>query len=166
MAHRMSRLKKTIVVVSIAALSLGGAGVAFAYWTSTGSGTGEATTGDPATFVVAGQASEDPPLTPGGPSQTVPFTVTNPGPGTLFFGSATVIIADENGAPWEPFGECLAADYTATITTQPASGQLAAEDAVGGVVTVTMANTLVSQDDCQGQTVPLYFTASSVIPPG
>ena len=166
MAKGMSRLKKTIVVASVAALSLGGAGVAFAYWTSTGSGVGAAATGDAAEFVVTGLTPTDAAVTPGGPSQHVPFTVTNPGPGTLYFGAATVAIADANGDPWVPTGACLAADCTATITAQPAAGELAAATTrAGGVVTVTMANTGISQDDCKGQAVPLYFQADPVLVP-
>ncbi len=161
MAQRMSRLKKIIVIAAVGALSLGGAGVAFAYWTSTGTGTGGASTAQAVQFTIL---AEDPvgTLAPGSAGQTVAFTVTNPGPGTLYFSFATVTIADADGVPWVPPTGCLLADYTATITTQPTTGQLAAAaTASGGVVTVTLANTSVNQDACKGQDVPLYFTASS-----
>ena len=85
MAPRILRFKKTIIVASIAALSLVGAGAAFAYWTSTGTGDGEAQTGTQAGNLHGqcrrcGRRSTG----TGRPAgQTVSFTVTNSGPEPL-----------------------------------------------------------------------------------
>ncbi len=84
MARTISRRNRNIVAISIAAaLTLTGEGVAFAYWSSTGVGTGAATTGESVEFAI----TSDPLLTtgeitPDGPGQTVHFEVTNPGEGT------------------------------------------------------------------------------------
>jgi hypothetical protein len=59
-----------------------------------------------------------------------------------------------------PSGGCDIADYTASVTTQPVDGEIQAADSVNGQATVTLANTAVNQDACQGQAIPLYFTAS------
>ncbi|MGS0688007.1 hypothetical protein ACVBEQ_23095 [Nakamurella sp. GG22] len=153
-------MKKTIVIASVAALTIGGAGVAFAYWTSTGTGVGEAQTGQEAVFTITSEDAVGE-ISPGSPGQTIDFTVTNPGPGTLLFSSVTVRLATANGIQWVPTGACNFDDYTATISDAPDPIQLAAAAFVVGEATVTLANTAVSQDDCQGQTVPLYFEASS-----
>ncbi len=166
MAQQMSRLKKTVIILSVAALSEIGAGIAFAYWTSTGTGVGEATTGEAALFLIAVDASEDPPLAPGGPGQTIAFTVTNSGSGTQLLSQVTVRAGLENGDPWVPEGDCLAMDYQVSISSLDAVGQVGPAGIVDGEVTVLMLNTDQNQDDCRGQVVPLYFTASSEMPAG
>lgn len=150
--------KERIAVIFAAVLAIAGVGVAFAYWTSTGTGTGSATTGESVAFTIASDPAVGT-LAPGSGGQTVDFTVTNPGEGTQNLTAVTVALATADGTPWEPTGDCLAADYTATITDAPA-GQIPAGGSLGGTATVTLTNTTANQDDCQGQVVPLYFTAS------
>jgi hypothetical protein len=151
--------KRVIVVGVIALLTLAGAGAAFAYWTSTGTGVGEATTGEDVAFEITSAAPVGT-LSPGSAGQTVEFTVTNPGEGTQYLTGVTVTIAGPAGTPWVPPTGCLIADYTATVTTAPTYGSIASGDAVTGTATVTLANTGVDQDACQGVDVPLYFAAS------
>jgi len=140
-------------------LSLAGGGVAFAYWTSSGSGTGSATTGvSVALTITAGTPVGV--ISPGGAGQTVQFTVTNPGPGVQSLAAVTVAIATAPGVPWVPPTGCLLADYTAAITTAPVPGEIAVNGTKTGTATVTLANTGVNQNACQGATVPLYFTAT------
>ena len=159
MENTQNRGKKRTAVILAAALTLTGAGIAFAYWTSTGTGTGTATTGDSVAFEITSEPGVGE-LAPGSAGQTVDFTVTNPGEGTQNLTTVTVALADEAGTPWVPTGECLIGDYTATVTTAPTAGEIAAGGSVDGTVTVTLENTAVNQDDCQGQAVPLLLTAS------
>lgn len=159
MAKSMSRLRKIVIVVSVAAVTLGGAGAAFAYWTSTGSGTGTGQSGTSVTFTITSTAPVGT-LAPDSAGQTVAFTVTNPGPATQNLGSVTVAIAGPTGTAWAPTGGCLAADYSATISTPPTYGPMAAAATRTGTATVTMASTAANQDACKGQAVPLYFVAS------
>jgi len=159
MARTMSRRKKRFTFVLIAGLVLSGAGVAFAYWTARGTGDGEAQTGTSVDFTIAADPAVGT-ISPGGAGQTVDFTVTNPGPGILQLSDVTVIMASANGVPWVPDGACDVADYSASVTTQAAEGEIQAGDSVDGQATVTLANTAVNQDACQGQPIPLYFTAS------
>lgn len=151
--------KRTAIITIAAVLVLGGAGAAFAYWTSTGTGTGTATTGESTGFTVESDAPIGDPLTPGGPAQTVAFTVTNPGTGSQDLSDVTVTIANGDGTTWTAVDGCSAADYTvgtATIVYGPIAGGADAE----GDVTVAMIDTGVNQDDCQNAVVPLYFVAS------
>lgn len=159
MAQQMSRLKKTLVIACVAALSLGGAGAAFAYWTSGGEGEGTAQTGEGTEFLITSEAPLSD-LAPGSAGQTIAFTITNPGPGTQTLTTFTVALADAAGLPWVPVGNCLSADYTATISTAPAFGPILEDGIVSGIATVTLASTTVDQNDCKGQAVPLYFVAA------
>jgi hypothetical protein len=158
-ATTSSRRKKGAAIAIAAVLAIAGAGAAYAYWTSTGEGTGEATTGEDVAFTITSSAAVGT-IAPGNAGQTVDFTVTNPGEGTQYLTSVTVSLADEDGVAWVPAGDCLIADYVATISTAPPVGSIAAGDSVDGVATVTLTNTAVNQDDCQGQDVPLYFEAA------
>jgi hypothetical protein len=142
-----------------AVITVAGTGVAFAYWTATGSGTGSAKTGQSTAFTIA----SDPPvgtIAPDGAGQTVDFTVTNPGPGIQNLTSVSVTMADADGTAWEPTGDCDIADYDADVTALTPVGPLAVGGTSEGTVRVTLADSGANQDDCQGQTVPLYFVAS------
>jgi hypothetical protein len=154
----MHRRKKRSTFALVAVLVLSGAGLAFAYWTAGGAGDGEAQTGTSVDFSIAANPAVGT-ISPGGAGQTVDFTVTNPGPGILQLSDVTVIMASETGVPWVPSGGCDIADYTASVTTQPV-GEIQAGDSVDGQATVTLTNTAVNQDACQGQAIPLYLTAS------
>lgn len=161
MAERRSHGKKPLVLGLAAGLTLAGSGVAFAYWTSTGSGTGGATTGTSTAFVITADPPAGGPLSPDGPTQTVAYTVTNPnGAGVQTLTGTTVAIAGAGGASWTTVPGCSAADYTATITTAPAYAVMQPGDTATGEVTVQMIDTGVDQDACQGAAVPLYFTAA------
>jgi len=159
MARTMSCRRMRFTFVQIAVLVLSGAVVAFAYWTAGGTGDGEAQTGSSVDFTIAADPAVGT-IFPGGAGQTVDFTVTNPGPGILQLSDVTVILASATGVPWVPDGGCDIADYTASVTTQPVGVEIHAGISVHGQATVTLANTAVNQDACQGQAIPLYFTAS------
>lgn len=160
MAELRRPAKKRTALVLTAVLVAAGGGVAYAYWTASGSGTGEATTGTAVAFTIASDPAVGD-LSPGSAGQTVDFTVTNPGTGSQLLEAVTVTTADADGVAWVPAGACEAADYTATISTPVPPGEVPAGGSVEGVATITLANTGVNQDDCQGQAVPLYFEVSA-----
>ena len=144
-----------LVVILIVAVG----GVAFAYWTSSGTGTGEAQTGTSSALEVEGGTATGAALTPGGPSQTVPFTVTNTSTGTQDFSSVVVTVATDTGGTWSPAGGCSAADYTVG-TPVIEYGELAGGESVTGTVELSMNNRPVNQDGCKTLDVPLYFVVS------
>jgi len=161
MARTFSRGRKRLTFGVIAVLTLAGAGAAFAYWTSTGTGTGEATTGESVAFEITSEAPVGI-IAPGNDGQTVAFTVDNPATSAQYLSDVVVSIAEADGSAWEPVNPaCVTADYTATMTVEPAAGDIAVGGSSStGTVTVTLANTAVNQDACQGEAVPLYFVAS------
>ncbi|MEP6560880.1 MAG: hypothetical protein ABJD68_07375 [Nakamurella sp.] len=159
MAQRISRLKKGLVIVAAAALTIGGAGAAFAYWTAGGTGDGEATTGNTVDFAFSfGAVDGD--LIPGGAGQTVEFTVSNPAEGPQYLTSITVTIADDQGIQWVPPTNCAFSAYHAAVTTAPTPGIIASAGSFNGVVTVTLDNTVLNQDACKGEIVPLHLVAA------
>lgn len=159
MARTKSHGSKRIVVAFVAVLALAGAGIAFAYWTSTGTGDGTANTGVATAFTITSDTPVGT-IAPGNAGQTVGFTVTNPSPGPLYLNVVTVTLANADGTPWVPPTGCLIEDFTATISTPPPVGDVPGGGSVGGEATVTLDNTAVNQDACQGVSVPLYFVAS------
>jgi hypothetical protein len=70
--------KKAAVIVAVAGLALGGAGVALAGFVSGGSGSGSASTGFPTTFTVSSPIFTGGPLYPGaGPGDSFTATIQN-----------------------------------------------------------------------------------------
>lgn len=148
----------TITAIVTAALVLGGGGAAFAYWTAQGTGTGTATTGDSTPFTVTSTTSGLA-LTPGGPGQTVSFTVRNPGTGSQYLTSVAVTVANLDGTPWTRVANCSASDYSITNVSVP-NLQIASLGSFVGSATITMNNLNANQDGCKLASVPLYFSAS------
>lgn len=148
----------SILVAAVAVVALGG-GLAYAYWTAGGSGTGSATTGTSAGFTIASTAPTGGLLTPGGVTDTVAFTVTNPGPGVQHLSNVAVSIAGPTGTAWTAVSGCSALDYTVG-TPAITYADIAQGASAAGTVTITMNNLATNQDACKGVTVPLYFLAS------
>jgi hypothetical protein len=159
MSTHNAKNRKIAVVAVVAGLVLCGGGAAFAYWTSTGSGSGQATTGESTDFVVTSSAATGGPLTPGGPSQTVAFTVANPSTGAQTLEDVTITVANANGTEWVLVPGCTFADYVIGVPTI-VYGVIAGGADVDGTVTITMLETGEDQNACQDAIVPLYISAS------
>lgn len=161
MAEIRRPTKKTTTIALTAVLVAVGGGVAYAYWTASGTGTGEATTGESTAFVITSDEAVGE-ISPGSAGQTVDFQVNNPGTGSQLLEDVTVTMASATGVAWVPAEGCEIADYSATITTAAPAGEIAPGATVEGVATIVLTNTAVNQDACQGEVVPLYFEANAV----
>ena len=150
---------KTKALAAAGVLVLATAGGAYAYWSSTGTAAGTATTGTSSAFVVTTDAASGSPLSPGGPTQTVAFHVKNTNSGVQRLSAVAVTVATGTGAAWTSVSGCSAADYTVGTPTFTA-GDVAANATVDGAVTITMNNLSSNQDACKGVTVPLFVSAS------
>jgi hypothetical protein len=143
------RKTKKIAIVGGTVGVLMTAGVAYAAWTSEGSGTGTATAGTAVELVVAGND-----ITDIYPTGTFPatVTVTNPNPYKV-----TISGIDFTGATTTAAG--CDAD---TVTVADLTGLSEELDANGGdhtfAVDVSMSND--ATDECQGATFELSYTAS------
>lgn len=148
---RMTR-KKAAVVGGVTAVVVTG-GVAFAYWTSDGTGTGSVTTGDSVAWEVTIDSTDLAGLTPGGPGETVSFHVKNNNTGVQALEGtvATVVDTSDSG--------CTDADFDVSATTIT-YGDVAAGATVDGTFEITMVNRATNQDACKDVTVNLQVTAS------
>jgi hypothetical protein len=144
--------KKKYVVAGTAVAVIATGGIAFAYWTSAGTGTGTATTGDSTAFTVTVNDSPTG-LTPGGPTSTVSFTVANPSTGHQNVSGAVASVTGTSNAG------CDATDFAITATTV-ATGDLGPGATTNGSFKIQMIDKTVSQDACKNATVNLKVDVS------
>ena len=176
MFRKFSKKGAMIALAAVATLVV--AGGAIAYFTSTGSGTGSATVGSSTAFTVGetGTATGGP-LYPdaavgGANIQTDPYTVTNPSKGSQNLTQVVISVANSDGSAWSVQGNtgkpaCNASDFSVgaqpvgTAWTDTAlAGDFTASQSKTGSVKVELIDNGANQDNCQGVTVPLYFSAS------
>jgi hypothetical protein len=157
--------RRRIAVVSavvVGVLAVGG--VAFAYFTSTGSGTGQATVGTASNWTVtAGSPSGT--MYPGQGSTTIVFTVQNAGTGNQQDNGDSVAVAHDGSGNVTSHGTavpgCLATWFTASKGTDNAQGvDFTPSESQTVTVTVTMSDANVSQDACQGVTPDITLSVN------
>lgn len=148
-------LKKRTVLVLSAVAVLAVAGLAIAYWTTTGAGEGSgAVASSNGTLTLHGTISNK--LTPGGNSP-VAFTADNPNSSSEQVGTvkAAVTIDDTHAK-----AGCKASDFTIADTEE---GQVIPANSTGVALahagTITMADTEENQNACQGATISLALSS-------
>ncbi|HTX28907.1 MAG TPA: hypothetical protein VME19_18045 [Streptosporangiaceae bacterium] len=163
-----------IAVVAITAvLVLAGGRAAYAYFTSSGSGTGAASVGSPGmtdwSVTVDTGDSTIGPIYPGSGNDQIVFDVQNDGDGDEQFSTATAAVdEDESGDIEEeaspsptPVSSCTAGWFTATVTNDP---RINTDVSPGGTVQVTVKVTMksdsVDQDGCEGATPNVTLSVS------
>lgn len=151
-----TRRRVVIAGATVVAL-MAGAGTAYAFFTGGGSGTGTGSVGTAAGFTIAQSGTTSGgPLSPGGPSETLTFTVTNNSGQDQVLNSLTPSIkADGTGdvfAGSSSIGGCLATWFTPTIASGPTTPvTVPASGFETYTVTLTMpADSADNQDKCQG----------------
>ncbi len=147
------------VLITVATV-LGIGGVAFAYFTATGSGTGSALTGS-----AVNETLSSAPITgvnPASGSQTILGSVSNTANANEYIGTVSVSISSVVENPTiqalYPTYTCSAADYTV-------SGHAVNQDVASGTSglnfgTIAFNSTGVNQDACMNATINLSFTSS------
>jgi hypothetical protein len=150
------------LVVAISAVG------AYAYFTSTGAGSGSATVGTSTTWAVTTDAATGGVLTPGGASlDTIAYHVKNNNAGQQNLANVAVSVANADGTPWTSVTGCSKADFSisgalagATFNDTAQAANLAPGATANGSVTLKMVDTGLNQDGCKNATVPLYLYAS------
>ena len=153
---RMTRKKK--VALGTAALVCTG-GVATAYWTAGGNGTGSASTGTNVA-ITAVQTSTVSAMGPGDSAQTLSGNFNNPNSGPVWVSTVTVSISGVTQAPGA-VGSCAADDYTLANTVMTVNAQVPAGNAQGSWTGATIKfnnKPSTNQDGCKGATVQLAYT--------
>jgi hypothetical protein len=156
--RNLSKKAKTIIA-GAAIAGLASTGVAYAYWTTTGAGSGGATTQseNAAAFTVGTATFGSATLYPGGVAETQTIAVTNSGAATVALHGVTADILSSTFQVG-----CTAADYTVTGWTASSPGYvtLLAGAHQDVTVSVQMKDLNANQDGCQGQVLVLTTHAS------
>ena len=149
----MSRIKKAAFVAAVVA-SVAGMGVAFAAWSASGSGTGQAKAITAQTITVnASTGTAD--LYPGFTGGDLYFTLTNANPYAVTFTSmtaGTVTSSDPTNCPAANATVSNASGLSLNVAANSTSGQLSIANVV------SMPGT--APDGCQGVTFSVSITLS------
>jgi hypothetical protein len=151
--------KRAAAIATGAALTFIVGGVAFAYWSTTGTGTGSAATGDVVGVTIHATSTPVTGLYPGGPAQNVSGNFDNTNDGSVYIKQVTVAV----DPAWSVGTTlpCTAADFTVTA---PAANNAEIVKGAGvgawGTATIKMNNLSTNQDNCKGVTVPLVFSSN------
>ena len=158
----MRRFSRKALVAGglVATLALGG--IAFAYFTNSGSGTGSASVGSSSPITLAGTITGT--LYPAGNAASVSVLVTNPGAGSQHVGSVHLdsIDADIDHASCvttvggvNPAFSMSDITVNTTLTKSGTAG-----DHVTKVGSLQMNDTGAAQDGCQGATLTLNLSSN------
>jgi Camelysin metallo-endopeptidase len=154
--------RKRLVAIITAALLLTGGGIAFAYWSAGGSGTGSATTGTTVP-ITANQTSSVTNMRPGDSAQTLSGTFTNTNTGPVYVTSVVASISSVDKAVGAPAGTCDATDYTLANATMTVNAEVASGTGVGAWTGATIKfndKAATNQDGCKGATVNLAYVVN------
>jgi hypothetical protein len=156
------RTKRRFVAGAVAAvIVLAGGGAALAYWTSNGSGNGQARAGTTAAVSVNDESTTVA-LRPGGPSQALVGSFSNPGDGPVFITSVTASVERVTKAANAPAGTCDTSDYEITQATMPVNAEVgvgAREGSWSGASLSFVNKPTIDQDACKGATVTVSYVA-------
>jgi hypothetical protein len=150
----MKRSKKKIWLFLgiVAAIGLSAIG-AFAYWSTTGSGSGAADV-DSANGTVVLHGSAPTGLYPGG-SSGVTFTADNAGDTNLYVGTIQLVSVDADSPGCDTDDFSMADVVSNTVVPADTTGH-----ALNGVGTLAYANTTVNQDACKGAELTLNLSSN------
>jgi hypothetical protein len=160
----MRKSTKILGAFGASAVVLSTAGVAFAYWTSSGTANGNSTTTNPASNVITvAQTTGASNLAPGHAAETLSGTVTNPvgSANNFYVTKVTASILSVTKAAGAVAGTCDSTDYTLS-TPDMTVGQDLAPGASANFSGATLAffNKSAPQDQCKGATVVIKYDAS------
>jgi hypothetical protein len=142
------------------------AGAAVAYFTSSGSGTGNATVGSSSHYAVTTDAPTGGSLYPGSGIDTVGYHVKNTSAGAQSVSSITAALTtDANGGVYDTTSSafvdgCKASWFTVTNSPGTLPDDLAGGTTHSGSATIALTDSGGNQDPCQGLTPQLTVNAS------
>ena len=150
-------LKLVGAAALVAVLALGG--LAFAYWTQGGSGSGSSTAGTTSAITV-NQTGTPSGLYPGGPAAALSGTFTNPNPGSVLISSITATVRTFSSQSDTGKPACTQADFaiggTSGANTVPTGTGVGSWSGL----TVSLLNGAGNQDNCKGVSITVDYTAN------
>jgi len=161
MIRTFTRSKKRVAAFA-SLVAMAAVVAAIAYFTGTGSGTGQAQVGTSTPWGVTFGATTGT-MYPGSGSSTVHYTVTNNGSGSQRLNTTTASVATDGSgnvtSSGTPVSGCLATWFSAA-NTPPAAVTLAPAASTTGSAAVTMAESGTNQDACKNVTPDIVISAS------
>jgi len=173
---KLFRNHKKIGAAAVAlTVALVGGGVAYAYYAFTATASGAGSTAPAVNWGITVGTASGTITGPGVGSETIPYTVTNYSHSSqtldgVYAQVANDLAAQENSA----YPACTWADFSingqapnpggGSFFDVSLAGTFAAGASNSGSVTLTMVNASTIQNNCEGLTVPMVFTASSTPP--
>ena len=154
--------KRAAAVATGAALTFIVGGVAFAYWSTSGAGTGSASTGSVVAVKINATSAAVTGLYPGGPAHDVSGDFDNTNAGSVYINQVTVAVApgwSKQANALKP--ACTASDFT-IVPPAATAHEIASGSGVDawGPATIAMNNLSTNQDNCKNVTVPLVFSSN------
>jgi hypothetical protein len=158
----LNTTKKKVAIGAAAVAILATSGIAAAYWTQGGTGTGSASTGDTVAVEVL-QDSSVTGLYPGGPAGDLSGTIKNDNAHPVTVAEITAVVSDvtmDSGAdPLLP--DCTTADFEIGGTSGPYVVDEDDTTAWSGL-TVKMLDNGLNQDNCKNASIEITYTANGV----
>jgi len=152
--------KKRVVLAAIVAVVLAiSSGIAYAYWTSGGTGGGTAAAGTTSGIVVH-QLSTVSGLYPGGSAVALNGKFDNSNSAAVHISSVTASVTGVTGAGTDSLKPlCTAADFT--IAGSAAGSTVPVGTGVGAWsgLTIQMVDGAANQDNCKGASATIAYTA-------
>jgi hypothetical protein len=145
----MRKFSRKALVAGGLVATLGVGGIAFAYFTANGSGTGSASVGSASPITISASAPDA--LYPAGPARDVTITVTNPGSGAQHVGSVSLDSVDADTA-------CVTSVFTMPAVTVDQTLAAGASTVVHG--NLSMADSGSDQNNCQGASLTLNLSSN------
>ncbi len=154
-AHRGKPRRRPAVIALISLVSVVGIGTAaYAYWTSQGTGTGSATTGEVDSVTVT-QTGAPEGLYPGGPAVGLSGTIVNDNDSDVTVGALTAVVSDGGN------DGCEADDFVIEGTATLGSSLIQENSSTTWTgLTVRLDETGVNQDACQNTEITITYTAA------
>jgi hypothetical protein len=154
--------RRRIIPVAMALVAvLVFSGVALAYWTVLGSGTGTAQAAAGTSNLTVKQTTVVTNMYPGDTAQTISGNFDNPNPGPVYVNTVTASIASVTKAGGAPAGTCDATDFTLANATATVNAEIPAGLAKGAWTGPTIKfndKGAANQDACKGATVNLTYS--------
>lgn len=154
------RNSKKIAVAGGTVLALTAGGVAMAYWSTSGTATGSATTSAGAPNLTIVQTSTIADMFPGDAPQGIAGTVTNNAANSAYVAKVVVSIKSVEKAAGVA-GTCDASDYTLANPEMSVAKDIASTKSANfSGASIKFNNKNTNQDACKGATVTLEYVAS------
>lgn len=151
------KITAVLAVLGLCAIST----AAYAYWTTTGAGSGTATAGN-VTPVTVVQTSTLTAMYPGDTAQTLSGNFNNPNPGSAYVTSVTASVGTITKATGAAAGTCDATDFTLANPTMTVGSDVPSGTAKGAWTgaTIKFTNKATNQDACKNATVAISYTSN------